>query len=210
MILSCIPMITNHLLTVTRGHLASSVEALVIAAAPPSQPSIRYLRVNGSPAMMAEGRMDLLRQAVRSMLAALQIPDVEDDELHDLTVRIGHTGEWWESGELRSWTYGIIVQTHQVEVKGDACLRSCPVIFQRDEDGDELPHITPPHTPPSRDTSDASRKSSRIESGPKRSYEGMQGKQNGMARPRKKFKYTVREVDGMSSITQLNPFDPLM
>jgi hypothetical protein len=42
---------------------------------------------------MAEGRMDLLRQAVRNMLAALQMPDVDDDELHDLTARIGHTGK---------------------------------------------------------------------------------------------------------------------
>ena len=37
--------------------------------------------------------MDLLRQAVRNMLAALQMPDVDDDELHDLTACIGHTGE---------------------------------------------------------------------------------------------------------------------
>ena len=42
---------------------------------------------------MAEGRMDLLRQAVRNMLVALQMPDVDDDELQDLTARIGHTGK---------------------------------------------------------------------------------------------------------------------
>jgi len=42
---------------------------------------------------MAEGRMDLLQQAVRNMLAALQMPDVDDDELHDLILRIGHTGK---------------------------------------------------------------------------------------------------------------------
>jgi hypothetical protein len=41
---------------------------------------------------MAEERMDLLRQAVRSMLAALQMPEVDDTELHDLTLHIGHTG----------------------------------------------------------------------------------------------------------------------
>jgi hypothetical protein len=40
---------------------------------------------------MAEGRMGLLRQAVRNMLVALQMPDVDDDELHDLTARIDHT-----------------------------------------------------------------------------------------------------------------------
>jgi hypothetical protein len=45
------------------------------------------------PVMMAEDRIDLLRQAVRSMLAALQMPDVDDNELHDLTLHIGYTGE---------------------------------------------------------------------------------------------------------------------
>jgi hypothetical protein len=44
-------------------------------------------------AVMAEERMDLLRQVVRNMLAALQMPEVDDTELHDLTLRIGHTGE---------------------------------------------------------------------------------------------------------------------
>ena len=42
---------------------------------------------------MAEGKMDLLRQAVRNVLAALRMPDVGDDELHDLILRIGHTGK---------------------------------------------------------------------------------------------------------------------
>lgn len=42
--------------------------------------------------VMAEERMDLLRQAVRSMLVALQMPEVDDTELHDLTLHIGHTG----------------------------------------------------------------------------------------------------------------------
>lgn len=146
--------------------------------------------------------MDLLRQAVRNMLVALQMPDVDEDELHDLTARIGHTGEW-DSATLGSLANTFIVQTHQVETKGDACLRSCPVLFRRDED-DDAPQITPPDTPPSAGGSDASRKSIRIESGPKRSYERMQGRQNGAARPRKRFKYTMLEVHGMSSTT--NPF----
>jgi hypothetical protein len=43
---------------------------------------------------VAEGTIDLFRQAVRNMLAALQMPDVNDDnELHDLTLRIGHAGK---------------------------------------------------------------------------------------------------------------------
>lgn len=147
---------------------------------------------------MAEGRMDLLRQAVRSILAALQMPDVNDDELHDLTARIGHTSEYQESARLGSLANGFMVQTHQVETKGDACLRSCPVLFQRGVDDDDVPQITPPDTPPSADTSDASRKSTRIESGPKRSYEGMQGRQSGTVRPHKKFKYSILEVHGMS------------
>ena len=42
---------------------------------------------------MAEGRMGLLRQAVRNMLVALQMPDVDDNKLHGLTARISHTGK---------------------------------------------------------------------------------------------------------------------
>ena len=43
---------------------------------------------------MAKGTIDLFRQAVRNMLATLQMPDVDDnDELHDLTLRIGHAGK---------------------------------------------------------------------------------------------------------------------
>jgi hypothetical protein len=35
------------------------------------------------------------------MLAALQMPDIDDNnELHDLTLRIGHAGKLWEPTEL--------------------------------------------------------------------------------------------------------------
>lgn len=94
------------------------------------------------------------------------------------------------------------MQTHQVEVRGEACLKSCPVLFERDGD-DDAPQVTPPHTPPSADVSSSSpRKSIRIESGTKRTYEGMQSRQNGtreIGKPRKKFKFTVQKVSGMSS-----------
>jgi hypothetical protein len=74
---------------------------------------------------------------------------------------------------------------------------SCPLLFQRDEDDESL-QTTPPHTPPSADTSNVLRKSSRI--GPdKRSYEGMQSRYNGAGRPCKRFKYTVQEISGMLS-----------
>lgn len=53
-------------------------------------------------AMMGEGRIDLFRQAVRNMLATLRVPDISDDELHDLTLRIGHTGKLQETIELDS------------------------------------------------------------------------------------------------------------
>lgn len=43
--------------------------------------------------MVAEDMINLLRQAVRSMLAALQMPDVDDNELYDLTLHIGYTGK---------------------------------------------------------------------------------------------------------------------
>ena len=33
------------------------------------------------------------RQAVRTMLATLKMADVDDNELHDLTLRISHTGK---------------------------------------------------------------------------------------------------------------------
>jgi hypothetical protein len=42
---------------------------------------------------MVEGRMDLFQQLVRNMLAALQMPDVDDNELYDLTFCIGHIGK---------------------------------------------------------------------------------------------------------------------
>ena len=55
---------------------------------------------------------------------------------------------------------------------------SCPVLFQSDED-DDATQITPPETLPSVDISEPSRKSTRIDSSPKLSYEGMQGRQMG-------------------------------
>lgn len=41
---------------------------------------------------MSNEKMDLLRQAVRTMLATLEMAGVDDNELHDLTLCIGHTG----------------------------------------------------------------------------------------------------------------------
>jgi hypothetical protein len=54
---------------------------------------MRYSKLGSFLAMMAEGQMDLFRQAVRNMLVALQMPDVGDDELDDLTLRDGHAGK---------------------------------------------------------------------------------------------------------------------
>ena len=51
---------------------------------------------------MAEEMIDLLQRAVSSVLAALQMPDVVDDELHDLIPRIGHAGQLWKPPELRT------------------------------------------------------------------------------------------------------------
>jgi hypothetical protein len=39
------------------------------------------------------GRIDILREIVRNILPALGMPDVDDGELDDLTLHIGHTGE---------------------------------------------------------------------------------------------------------------------
>jgi hypothetical protein len=38
--------------------------------------------------------MELLRRAVRSMLAALEMPDAEGDAIDDLVLRVGHTSKW--------------------------------------------------------------------------------------------------------------------
>jgi hypothetical protein len=53
-------------------------------------------------AKMAEETIDLFQQAVRNMLAALQMPDVDENELHDLTLRIGYAGKLGEPIELQS------------------------------------------------------------------------------------------------------------
>jgi hypothetical protein len=47
--------------------------------------SVRYSKLGSFLEMIGKGKIDLFRQAVRNMLAALQIPDVDDNELHDLT-----------------------------------------------------------------------------------------------------------------------------
>lgn len=67
---------------------------------------------------------------------------------------------------------------------------SCPLIFHRDDDDESL-RTTPPHTPPSTDTSNVLHKSSRIGPDLKRSYDGMQSRYNGTGRPRKKYKYII-------------------
>jgi hypothetical protein len=54
---------------------------------------LNHPRFGSFQAAMAEGTMDLFRQAVRNILATLQMPDVDDNELHDLTLRIGHAGK---------------------------------------------------------------------------------------------------------------------
>ena len=43
---------------------------------------------------MADKRMELFRQAIRSMLAALEMPDAEGDAIEDLVLRVGHTSKW--------------------------------------------------------------------------------------------------------------------
>jgi hypothetical protein len=42
--------------------------------------------------LMAKGSIETFWQAVRSVLDALQIANVEDGEFHDLTLHIGYTG----------------------------------------------------------------------------------------------------------------------
>jgi hypothetical protein len=86
-----------------------------------------------------------------------------------------------------------IVQTHQVEIRGEACLNSCSLIFRREEEDDVSSQNTPPYTPPSADNSNVLRKSSRIGPNTKQSYKGMQSRHNGEGRPRKRVKYTIQE-----------------
>jgi hypothetical protein len=42
---------------------------------------------------MAETSMDAVRQAVRMIVAALHLHSVDEDEVHELALRIGHTGK---------------------------------------------------------------------------------------------------------------------
>jgi hypothetical protein len=92
------------------------------------------------------------------------------------------------------------VQTYQVEIKGEACLKFCPVIFERDEDDDSF-QITPPPSP-SKDTSNDLRRSNRIGSGTKRSYEG---RINEIGRLRKQFKYSILFKRCMVYLAQKSP-----
>jgi hypothetical protein len=87
-------------------------------------------------------------------------------------------------------------------MKGEECLNSCPLIFQRDKD-DVSSQKTRPHTPPSTDT--VLRKSNRLELGTKRSYKGMQSRHSGEGRPHKKFKYTIQEVNGSRDTIDESP-----
>lgn len=58
---------------------------------------------------MSEDRLDLLRQAVRDILGALRMPDLDDTELHDLTLHIGHTGKW-DILNFSHWINGVMVR----------------------------------------------------------------------------------------------------
>lgn len=147
--------------------------------------------------MINEGRMDLFWQVVFNMIIALGMPAIDDDELDDLTLRTGHAGKLWESTNIQSSSWYSTVQNHLVEIKGEACLKSCSLIFQEDED-DVSSQKTPPQTPPSTDT--VLRTSNR-RLGTKRTYVGMQSRRGGS---RKKFKCTIKELDDFRDTTDVS------
>lgn len=66
---------------------------------------------------MAEDWISLLQQAVRGVLAALKMPDVDDEELHDLAIHIGYTGELGSLLNPLPQAERFIAQTHQVEIR---------------------------------------------------------------------------------------------
>jgi hypothetical protein len=68
-----------------------------------------------------------------NIVTALGMPAIDDGELDDLTLRTGHTGKLWEPTKLLSLSSSFIFQKHLVEIRGAACLKSCPFLFQRDE-----------------------------------------------------------------------------
>jgi hypothetical protein len=72
---------------------ALRMEKLSRSSVPVRSLFLNHSRFGSFLGAMAEGTIDLFRQAVRNMLAALQMPDVDDNELHDLTLRIGHAGK---------------------------------------------------------------------------------------------------------------------
>merc|ERR1711939_1042486 len=122
---------------------------------------------------MAEAIELSFGQALRGILATLQVPDIEGDRLHDLISRVGHT-----------------IQTFQVEVNGEASLDSCPVIFVEDV---PCPDTTPPCSPKSTPADGSRVLRSSDSEGPKRSYLAMQGANNGTSRSRKKSKYLLKQ-----------------
>jgi hypothetical protein len=77
--------------------------------------------------MVTEGRMDLLLQMVRNILAARRclmltiMSFATGPSEHAIQVSC----EGLLNGDQK--TERFIVQTHQVEIKGEACLKSCPV-----------------------------------------------------------------------------------
>jgi hypothetical protein len=118
---------------------------------------------------------------VGNMVIALGMPAIDDDsDLDDLTLALDTQVSCESLLNSYPLSSSFIVQKHLIEIRGKACLKSCPFLFQRDED-DVSPQNTPPHTPPFADTSNVLRKSSRIESGTKRSYNSMQSRHNGSA-----------------------------
>merc|ERR1711939_114374 len=122
---------------------------------------------------MAEAIELSFGQALRGILATLQVPDIEGDRLHDLISRVGHT-----------------IQTFQVEVNGEASLDSCPVIFVEDV---PCPDTTPPCSPKSTPADGSRVLRSSDSEGPKRSYLAMQGANNGTSRSRKKSKHLLKQ-----------------
>ncbi|MCJ1284328.1 hypothetical protein MMC26_003659 [Xylographa opegraphella] len=104
---------------------------------------------------MAEKVIDQLAPSVRGMLRILHLPDVEEEDLPELIIRLGQIT--------------ITVQNHCVEKNGAAGLTSCPIEFVSPQ--------TPPRSPASigNETLDARRTSERLASSlQKRSYVAMQ------------------------------------
>ena len=116
---------------------------------------------------MAKEVIDRLALKVCGMVCILHIPDVKDEEMHKLIVRLSQTSKWECVQIYPAFTKAITVQQYYIEKNGEAGLTSCPIDFVSPETSLPSPLFAENNTPEFR------RRSGRLAShSTKRSYMG--------------------------------------